>query len=229
MLSLKDFLKIRKWFFLGFEFCYRLSFRVLSQFEFLSFITIGAFWVLLLSDFFWLGCYLNFEHFFLSISQFLSFVTISVWKELSTLDLFSFATYEIFNFHNTSFWVLPCFEFLSCYTWIFSFVTFNFFNFCHNLDFWVFRFVTIWVFSSYNLSLLTIWVLFQFKFFNCVYFFEIRHILSFVNFFFLIFPPFEFFNFVTIWVLEIFYSVCLTFVIIYVLFSLNCHINLISN
>ena len=134
------------------EFCHNLSFWVYHNWSFLSFVTLR---------FFWLGCYLNFEHiFFFSISQFLSFVTISVWKELSTLDLFSFATYEIFNFHNTSFWVLPCFEFLSCYTWIFSFVTFNFlFFFCHNLDFWVFRFVTIWVFSFYNLSLLTIWVL----------------------------------------------------------------------
>ena len=104
--------------------------HVLSEFQFLSFVTI---WVI------------EFCH---NMSQFKfwhNFGFVTIWV-LSQLEFFKF-------FHNLSFWVFSQFEF-------FSFVSIWVFEFYHHLSFWVWSkfgflsFITIWVFV-----LITIWVL----------------------------------------------------------------------
>ena len=115
---------------------HNLSFWVLSQFDFLCFVTIWVF----------------------KFCRSLSF------QILSEVVFFIFFKIQIFEFcHNLIFWVLSQFEFLSCHNLSLSFVKNLVFEFCHNLSFLVLSqfefchnlsFVTIWV-----------WVLSQFQFF----------------------------------------------------------------
>ena len=103
------------------EFCHNLCFRVLSQFEFYNNLN------------YWVCC--NFR--FWVLSQF-EFCHILRFWELSQSEFLSFVTISVFKVcHNLS-WVLSHFEFLIC----------------HNLIFWVLS--QFWVFEfSYNLGFVT--------------------------------------------------------------------------
>ena len=137
-------------------------FELLTQFEFLSFVTIWVFkfvtiWVLKFCHN--LSCHI------LSFSVF----SLTIWV-LSWFEFLSFVTIWDFEFcHRLSFWVFHHFSL--------SFITIWVFECHHNLSFWVSsQFVTIGAWSSqvlsqfklsyfefliwfsYNLSIVTIWV-----------------------------------------------------------------------
>ena len=138
-------------------------FQILSQFEFLSFVTI---WVLEY------GYNFSFATFWVLnlFLHHLSFVTIWVLSQLKFCHNLRFFTIWIFEFgHNLCFWVLSQFELLSLSPFEFSsFVTIWVLEFHNNFSFWIssqfelLSFITIWFFSVSSqfefLSYITIWV-----------------------------------------------------------------------
>ena len=111
------------WDFSHFKFCHNLSFWVLLQFEFFSFVTIWG------------------------SSQF------EVCHNLSLVTIWVLSRWVFEFCHNLSFWVWSQFEFEFCHNlsfWVSSKVKFLS---CKNLSFWVFSkfeffsFVTIWFFE----------------------------------------------------------------------------------
>ena len=111
-----------------YEFCWYLSFYVLSQFDFLSFVTVGFFKTLT-----------QFEFLSLSKFEFLIFITIWLWSKFKFLNFltiwlwsqFEFCCWCIFSLSFVTIWVLVLsqFEFLSCLKLSFELSQFYFLSF----------------------------------------------------------------------------------------------------
>ena len=127
---------------------HNLSFWVLSQFDFLRFVTVWVFefchsLIVFVPSWFFLKVFHSLSFWVLSPIEFCHILTFWVWSQfefwvLYQFEFLSFVIIWVFEFcHNLSFGLLSQFKVL-------SFVTIWFFEFCNNLRVWVLSQFELW-------------------------------------------------------------------------------------